>query len=188
MISVAHPAYSDQERQDRETFLALMWALSHPGREQKLPTVAKKPPFVVIAEALLDLETSYFTRDAALAGALSATGARALPVDRAAYHFYPQVEDADLAVIERATLGTPAYPDESATLILGCSLGEGPRLTLSGPGIKQTETVLVRGIPPAFWTLRQQTTRFPLGWDVFLVTESRVIGIPRSTSIESTGN
>lgn len=188
MISIAHPAYSDQERQDRETFLALMWALSHPGREQKLPTVAKKPPFIVIAEALLDLETSYFTRDAALATALSHSGARALPVERAAYHFYPQVEEADLAVIEQATLGSPAYPDESATLILGCALGEGQPLLLSGPGIKHTEIVQVRGIPAAFWNLRNQTTRFPLGWDVFLVTESRVIGIPRSTSIESTGN
>ena len=89
------PIYTADEARDRETFLALMWSLSYPGRIQALPGAANTyDSFVHIGQALLDLESSFYTPDAALASALGATGARALPPTDAAYHFYPALTDA----------------------------------------------------------------------------------------------
>ncbi len=37
--------------------------------------------------------------------------------------------------LARAPVGTYQYPDESATLVVGCALGAGRELRLSGPGV-----------------------------------------------------
>ncbi len=176
------PAYTPAEARTRETFLALMWALSYPGRPQTLPSVESLGSFELIAETLLDLETSYFTPDPALATRLEHSGARALPADRAAYHFYPAVTDAELAHIRQASAGTLLYPDEAATLVIGCTIGTGKAFTLHGPGTAGETSVLLGGLPGAFWSLRA-SVRFPLGWDVFLVDGQQVLGLPRSTTL-----
>src|SRR5262245_6503257 len=120
---MSFPSYTEAEARSRETFMALMWAFSYPGRIQHLP--GSPDALTLIAETLLDLETSYYTPDSRLMTTLAYTGAEALPVDQAAYHFYPVIEPADLATIRRAGAGTMLYPDEAATLIVGCSLGQG---------------------------------------------------------------
>jgi alpha-D-ribose 1-methylphosphonate 5-triphosphate synthase subunit PhnH len=176
------PQYTHDEALAREIFLAMMWALSYPGRIHPLPTVEQ--PFVAIGEMLLDLETSCHTPDAKLAQALAATGARSLPPETAAYHFYPAWDDAHLASIAAASVGTMIYPDRAATLVIGCTFGEGHTMTWRGVGIHESIQVQVGGIPPAFWELRARTLRYPLGWDVYLVDGSNVIGLPRTTQIE----
>jgi len=180
------PAFTPTEARTRETFLALMWAFSYPGRVQTLPAA---DPFALIAEALLDLETSYYTPDAALAVRLLPTGARSEPLERAEYIFVPLLANADLESLRNASSGTMAYPDQAATLIIGCVLNTnlGARLHLSGPGIKDAMQISVDALPVAFWELRERTRRYPLGWDIFLVSGSNIIGIPRSTHIERTG-
>lgn len=35
--AITYPAYTAEEARCRETFLALMWALSYPGREHMIP-------------------------------------------------------------------------------------------------------------------------------------------------------
>lgn len=179
----AVPFYSPAEALARETFLALMWALSYPGRAQALPAVASDP-FVAIAETLLDLETSYYTPDAALAAALARTGARALPADAAAYHFYPALPALEL--LKAASVGTMLYPDTAAALVIGCQFDAGVSARLSGPGIQGSAALRV-DLPAAFFELRAACMRYPLGWDVFLVDGARVIGLPRTTMIELTG-
>lgn len=193
---MSHPVYTPQEALTRESFLALMWALSHPGHKQKLPSseLIEQPGIfgacLKIGATLLDLETSYFTPDDALAEQLKRTTARALPAERAAYHFYPMLTGDGLTFVELAGVGTAQYPDQAATLIIGCTF-EGDALanfTLSGPGINgQTgqNRLRVGGLPDAFWALRRLAARFPLGWDVFLVDAAgQVVGLPRSTRIE----
>jgi alpha-D-ribose 1-methylphosphonate 5-triphosphate synthase subunit PhnH len=178
------PAYTDAEARTRETFLALMWSLSYPGRIYTLPGETESA-LTNIAEALIDLETSYFTPDAALETQLKRTGARALSPQTAAYHFYPAGENGvqnSLAHIEAAPLGSARYPDEAATLIIGCTFETGGSLRLTGPGIQGTNTVQV-DVPQVLWTLRSRA-RYPLGWDVFLVDGARLIGIPRTTVVE----
>ncbi|MCA9895218.1 MAG: phosphonate C-P lyase system protein PhnH, partial [Anaerolineae bacterium] len=70
-------------------------------------------------------------------------------------------------------------------LIIGCSLDGDTSLSLSGPGIPpaQPNKIRVGGIPNAFWDLRDNANRYPRGWDVYLVDESRIIGLPRTTII-----
>jgi alpha-D-ribose 1-methylphosphonate 5-triphosphate synthase subunit PhnH len=177
------PRPTAAELRSHATFTALMWALSYPGRPQPLPD-GGAPAMPLIAEALVDLETSWFTNDPDLRAALARTGGMARPVTEALYQFYPALDGAALDALAAAPAGSDLYPDESATLVIGCALGAGPALRLRGPGIPDVATLRVGGLPAAFWPLRAQVCRFPLGWDVLLVAGRQVVGLPRTTRIE----
>lgn len=187
------PIYTPTEQSSRETFLALMWALSYPGQVRALPTAdpvgtrysaSADTHFLLIGDALLDLETSFYTPDAALTDALGRTGARSLPPESAAYHVYPTCDDAALDGIGRAHVGTMLRPDESATLIIGCAFASGGVFRWRGPGVRGEAIVRLGGVPARFRTLRNRALRYPLGWDVYFVDGSRVIGLPRTTVVE----
>jgi alpha-D-ribose 1-methylphosphonate 5-triphosphate synthase subunit PhnH len=174
---------TETEAREHATFTALMWALSYPGRPQTLP-VAGLAAFTAIAEALVDLETGYFTPNAALADELARTGGRALPPRQAPYQFYPQLTPGMLDMLAAAPVGTHRDPDRAATLVIGCTPDKGARLTLRGPGIPGTITIALGGIPPEFWPMRVAVGAYPLGWDVFFVAGDHVIGLPRTTLVE----
>jgi alpha-D-ribose 1-methylphosphonate 5-triphosphate synthase subunit PhnH len=196
------PAYTAEEARTRQTFLALMWSLSYPGRVHTLET-SGMDAFHAIADTLLDLETSYFCPDERLSAYLARTGARAHTSERAAYHFYPTLTGDRLAIVETASIGTLLYPDHSALLIIGCRLTASERDTvgaqyiaplhdhqpshfqLEGPGVKPNtqQIIAVSGIPSAFWGLRAKANRYPRGWDIYLVDDNRVIGLPRTTKM-----
>jgi len=192
---------SAAEARAQATFTALLWALSHPGRVRELPQGPPALPgrpdtaaFAAIAECLLDLETSYFCPDVDLDRRLMLTGARPVSPQAAQYQFYPTLHDADLAVLRAAPAGSYLYPDDGATLVLGCKLGParqglrpfgaGRRLILSGPGIREQHELLIDGVPEALWPLRREGIRYPQGWDVFLVDGASVLGLPRTTAVE----
>ena len=177
------PTMTSAEAREHAAFTALMWALSYPGRPQRLPARGMAA-FGAIGAALVDLETGYFTQDAALAAALADTGGRALPPARAPYQFYPTLTAAALDALRAAPVGTYADPDGGATLVLGCVLGSGPTLTLSGPGISGSAQLRVGGLPEQLWSLRAAAGPFPLGWDLLLVDGDQVVGLPRSTAVE----
>lgn len=176
------PLYTAVESRSRETFLALMWALSYPGRIHRLPDPSTN--YALIAETLLDLESSYYSTDDSLKSMLAHTGAKSLTADQAAYHFYPSLGERELSAIRRASPGTMLYPDEAATLIVGCELGSGIELVLHGPGVNGRQSVQINGVPDTFWQLRDSACRFPLGWDVYFVDGSQVVGLPRGVKIE----
>ncbi len=178
-----HPPYTPAEERTRETFLALMWALSYPGRVYTLPE--GEPPYHLIGETLLDLETSVYTPDLALAGVLTRHGARQLPPETAAYHFYPTLTADACEPVRAASIGTLLYPDRAATLIIGADLSAetGEPFTLTGAGINGEMTVHINGVHPDLWALRESRRRYPLGWDMFLIDGRRVMGLPRSTTI-----
>ena len=181
---MTHPIYTDDEALTRDTFIALLNALSYPGRVQSLPTAAA---FAAIADTLLDIETTFYTPADDLHAHFSRNGARASKAERAAYHFYRDgLDETALASIKQATIGTLMYPDEGATLMIACTLGQGQTFTLSGPGIPAgtTQTVQLDGIPAAFWELRKSANRYPRGWDVYLVDGLQVVGLPRTTAVE----
>jgi alpha-D-ribose 1-methylphosphonate 5-triphosphate synthase subunit PhnH len=175
------PLYSAGEALTRETFLALMQSLSYPGRIHTLPNGVT--PFLAVAETLLDLETSFFTPDDTLHDALLRTGARALSIDKAAYHFYPVLSVLTPDHLQAASVGTMLYPDTGATVIIACRLDVGTRLRLTGPGI-DGETHVSIDVPIWFFEQRAASLRYPLGWDVFLVDGERVLGLPRTTLVE----
>lgn len=162
-----------------------MNALSHPGQTFELELAIDALPhnLLAIGESLLDLETSFFTSNLELGEALTRTSARSETPDSAEYHFYPVLTPAMLEMVQVAPVGDMVYPDRGATLIIGCRFNCGPTLKLSGPGIQSEETFRVNSLPVDFWSLRAETIRYPLGWDIFLVHDNQVVGIPRTTEI-----
>jgi alpha-D-ribose 1-methylphosphonate 5-triphosphate synthase subunit PhnH len=176
------PARTDFEARAHATFTALMWSLSHPGRPQILPATGRDA-FLAIAEALVDLETSFFTPDPQLDVQIARTGARRRTADTALYQFFPHLAPADLALLRGAPLGSFRDPDQAATLVVGCGLETGQRLQLRGPGVRDAIEVQVGGLPEEFWALRSTLARYPLGWDCFLVDRGFVLGLPRTTQI-----
>lgn len=175
--------YTSFEALTHDTFIALMNALSFPGRVFTLPTDDNtQDSFRAIADTLLDIETSYHTPDATLTEYLARSSAHVQPIEDAAYVFVPT--DLTLDLLGRVSVGTMLNPEEATTLILGCQLGAGQSTVWQGPGIPSTITVEVEGLPSAFWEVRQQAIHYPMGWDAFLVDGNRVMGLPRTTIVE----
>jgi len=180
---MAHVEMNEREARTQQTFTALMWALSYPGRAQNLIGNGLQT-WLTIGETLIDLETSYYTSHTELNTLLSRLGARARTPAQALYQFYPQLEDASLATLQNAPSGNYLSPDEAATLVIGVEFGAGQSLRLRGPGIKQEVELRVKGLPVAFWQLRARLNKYPMGWDIFLVGQGHVVGLPRTTQIE----
>lgn len=187
------PQSTPAETLARETFNALLTALSNPGRIVTLPGAipSTRLACLQIGLALLDLETTFFTPDPALTQSLGQSGAELQPAANAAYLFFPDsagfAEPAlsqTIAYIEQAAVGTMIAPDEGATLVIGCRLGEGWQLQLHGPGIEQFTELRVGHLPPEFWQVRAAKIRYPLGIDLFLVDGDQVVGLPRTTTVE----
>jgi alpha-D-ribose 1-methylphosphonate 5-triphosphate synthase subunit PhnH len=185
-MTMNYPPYTPVEARDRETFLALLAALSYPGRIQTLPiTQDSSGPMAQIGMALLDLETRFYTRDALLADTLKRTGATAHDPQTAEYHFYPVMDSAALGDAVQARPGTMLRPDEGATLIIAAAFARGNIFRLRGPGIQDMVEIRLGGIPARFWSKRREAGPYPMGWDVFIVDGDRVIGLPRTTTIEA---
>ena len=163
------------------TFEALMWALSRPGQTREMPGEG----FWTLAESLLDRECSFNAPDdTSLSTMLAATGARPTPLPEADYVFTAIDSAEKVEALSSLRIGTLAYPDDAATLFATARLGSGQRLSLTGPGIKDSVTIEIGGIDPGFWQMRRKAIRYPLGWDLYLVDGKRLLGIPRSTTIK----
>lgn len=184
------PALSSLESREHATFEALMRAISRPGQVKDFALRdGDATGLETVAEALLDLEVSFWTNDSTLERSLSHSGAQARSITEAEYIFCPRLEAKALEELGRASVGTLVYPDQSATIAIACSFGSGLSLRLTGPGIESETRVRVQGIPEAFLALRDRVSSYPLGWDVLLVektanSSARVIGLPRTTRIE----
>ncbi|RWK47782.1 MAG: phosphonate C-P lyase system protein PhnH [Mesorhizobium sp.] len=162
-------------------FEELMWALSRPGGIRTLPTGGLE----MIGESLLDRECSFCVLDDLdIQQAVARTGARAVSLGDADYIFSKIDTGEKVAALSGMRLGTLAYPDDAATLFAPARLGAGQELRLTGPGIKTSVTIAIDGVAPSFWQMRERAIRYPLGFDVYLVDGDRVIGIPRSTTVE----
>jgi alpha-D-ribose 1-methylphosphonate 5-triphosphate synthase subunit PhnH len=188
------PVFTATEARLHGTFSALLWSLSNPGRVERLPDEAQDA-IVAIGEALVDLETTYYSPEPSLVSRLERTGSRWTPPHRARYHFYPTILPDDLTSLEVAPSGSYTYPDDSATIVVGCFLYDAgqvatipvTRLRLTGPGVRESAIVAIAGVPREVWQVRERVIRYPLGWDLFLVSDNRVIGIPRTSKVEVLG-
>ncbi len=175
------PVQTANEAHAREAFQALMWSMGYPGRSHELPT--SDNDFVTIARSLLDLETSYFCADPALDAHLAGTGACRKSIEYAAYVFIPHPTVESLELIQQVNVGTFEYPDEGATIFIGATFDAGPISTWRGPGISSARRVCLDGVPAEFWAIREQHTRYPLGFDVYFVDRGRVLGLPRTAQV-----
>lgn len=93
------------------------------------------------------------------------------------------VADGSLSPIFEPSLGTLESPEHGATILLKVtSLGKGAYWQLSGPGIATTQALSIEGLDPA-WLVRRQVWNegFPLGVDLILMDETRIVALPRTT-------
>ena len=89
----------------------------------------------------------------------------------------------DLMPLSAFQIGTPQYPDRSATLIVQVERLEPIGATLSGPGIKGTHSLSL----PEIEAFQQNAKHFPLGLDFIFTSGDRVAALPRTTVVTQTG-
>jgi len=186
-------AFADPTFESQAAFRRIMRALSAPGTILACGEALAPPPPLARAAAatlltLADFETPLWIAPsfpAAIGDYLAFhTGApRAAAPDKAAFALVDLSVDAlDLA---RFASGTAEYPDRSTTIVIQpSSFAIGPRLRLSGPGIKGESTLAVSPLPKDFvaqWAANR--AGFPLGVDLIFVAEARLAALPRSTAI-----
>ncbi|MBO6776535.1 MAG: phosphonate C-P lyase system protein PhnH [Marinibacterium sp.] len=175
---LAPPAPSLAETRDNIAFDALLWALSRPGLPRDLP----EPGEGSIITALLDRECLVYSADPLLMPEIMRTGAELADIGKADHVFLGAMTTSDsLADI---AIGSDYYPDDGATVIIRASIGSGPAIGLVGPGVDGVVTPQLDGLPDGFWKARAARLRYPMGFDLFFVDGARVVGVPRSTTIE----
>jgi len=177
MLTVAPPEAG--EVRANATFEALMWALARPGDIRALP----EPGLGQIVEALVDLECSAHGDSPELRRVIAEAGAEVAVHVAMADHVFIERFDGDVDSLMALRCGSALYPDDGATVVIAAGLGEGQRLRLSGPGVEAPLELAV-ALPAAIWRLREQLCLYPEGFDLFVVDGPRVLGLPRSTTIE----
>ncbi len=81
--------------------------------------------------------------------------------------------------VDRFALGTPEYPDRSATLIVEQAALLNSGTALRGPGIRD---IVLLNLPETA-AFKQNAARFPLGFDCLFTSGNRLAALPRSTRI-----
>ncbi|MCX7739437.1 MAG: phosphonate C-P lyase system protein PhnH [Meiothermus sp.] len=179
------PFLTPQEAQNQAVFRALLRAMSRPGQGYRLAP-SGEAALKAIGQALLDLETRFYTPDPGLRARLSQLGARAVGPGEADYLFFTELGEPAWADLEQAPIGSLLHPEEGATVVALSGPAPEAVLRLAGPGLP-APTLFESGLPARFWALRNQRVRFPLGWDVLLLEASGLCrAVPRSTLVEVT--
>ena len=177
-----HGGFADPARDAARAFRAAMEAMARPGTIHAIAGCTAPPPLSLAAATLLatlcDGETPLH-----LAGTCDSDPVRdwvrfhlgAPLVGRSQAMFALGTWDA-LAPLGDYAIGTPQYPDRSATLIVDVPAlsAEGP--ALQGPGIKDR---IALSLPDGL--LAARVARFPLGLDFYLTCGDRIAALPRTT-------
>ncbi len=187
------PGFADPVFESQAVFRAILNALARPGLVTDLPA-AIYPPIphfeaqAAIALTMLDFETPVFV-DPALGSANLQNWLRfhcgcpiaAAPTE-AAFAF---VDAAAMPALTDFSAGDPKYPDQSTTIVIGCTaLTGGAEHWLTGPGIATPVAVAPTGLRAEFWDeLRANHDAFPLGVDVILASGGSIIGLPRTVHL-----
>jgi len=166
-------------------FRHVMEAMARPGRIEEVTGAVPPAPMSVAAGVvvltLCDPETPVYLAgpldcDAVRSWIAFHTGAPFVGPSHATFAI--GVWDA-LGPLSAYPVGTPEYPDRSATLIVETETLEAQGASLRGPGIKDTATLSLPETA-AFDANRQM---FPLGLDFIFTCGARLAALPRSTEV-----
>jgi alpha-D-ribose 1-methylphosphonate 5-triphosphate synthase subunit PhnH len=177
--------FADPPRDAAHAFRAAMTAMARPGRILAIAGATAPAPVSPAAATLLlvlcDPDTPVWLAPSHDSPSLRAwltfhTGAPLSPpaACRFALGNWPA-----LMPLDRFPIGTPEYPDRSATLIVErpSLANDGARLT--GPGIRDNAHLDL----PDNAALARNTALFPLGLDLFFTSGAQLAALPRSTGI-----
>lgn len=185
--------------QSQSVFKALMDGMARPGTLQALDRgVAPPSPMGAgagaIALTLCDHDTPVYLAmplvEAGVPGWLAFQTGALVTDDRT---------EAQFAFLDRSTLlpplstfaaGTQEYPDRSTTIVLEVpSFKGGQDYILTGPGIQDSTTISVSGLPAPFEGLwKENNAHYPRGVDLVLVAGLEMICLPRTVRIRKGGN
>ena len=187
LAAFANPVFDSQR-----TFRELLQAMARPASPRALPILPPSPaPIAPAAMAILltlcDATTSVWLQQP-----------QQEAVEHLRFHaglrLVEQPQDADFALITDAASMPPLtsfargdmrYPDRSASLIVqlaGFRSEGGPYF--AGPGIRETESLAIDGLPSDFWQQRAAlAVQLPLGIDLYFVAAQHVVALPRTTRL-----
>ena len=176
MLAVPQP--TETETRDNAAFHALLWALSRPGLPRTLPL----PDEAAVIGALLDRECRVYAAAPQLLPEIMRTGAEITDIGKADHVFLGAVSSSD--VLRSIAIGSDLYPDAGATVVTRAKIGTGAAVRLTGPGIEGDVVVDLDGLPDGFWAARAARIRYPMGFDMYFVDGTQMLGLPRSTTVE----
>lgn len=177
--------FADAPVDAANAFRAALDAMSRPGIVHQVSGASAPSPLspaaAVLALTLCDPDTPIWLSPTLDIPAIQDwirfhTGAPIGARDQAAFAFGSWCE---LVPLTDFQIGTPEYPDRSATLIVQCqTLDKAHRL--SGPGIQQHAYLSV----PDPDAMRLNAALFPLGVDFFFCSHDRLAAVPRTTQVQ----
>ncbi|XDA97931.1 phosphonate C-P lyase system protein PhnH [Sulfitobacter sp. LCG007] len=177
--------FADPAIQSAQAFRSVMEAMARPGTIRDVGGAQPPAPLSRAAGAVLltlcDSETPVH-----LAGEADCQAVRAW----LAFHTGAQVTGPSHCMFALGTwdalcplssypVGTPEYPDRSATLIVECPELIAAGATLTGPGIRISASLSL----PEIAAFRSNRRLFPLGLDFIFTSGDRLAALPRSTIV-----
>jgi alpha-D-ribose 1-methylphosphonate 5-triphosphate synthase subunit PhnH len=189
------PGLADPAHDAQQLFRAILDATSHPGRIVSLPAAPTGPGALSAAAAACLLTLADRDTPIWLASEFDRSEVRDFLRFHAGAPIVAQRADAVFAVLASGTpqplegfnLGTDAYPDRSATLIVEVAdLRVGPTRQWRGPGIDGRSAVAVAGLADDFWQdWAANHGLFPCGVDIVFTAGTELCVLPRSIAVEN---
>jgi alpha-D-ribose 1-methylphosphonate 5-triphosphate synthase subunit PhnH len=188
-------AFSEPVHGAQSTYRALLGAMAEPLLPVGIAAVPTAPHGLECASAaacltLLDHETPVWLQpsfDGGVRGWLSFHSRCPFVTDPAQAQFALIGTPIEAPQLAAFNAGNITHPETSTTLLIQIqSFDGGVEVRGRGPGIEGERTLRPRGLPPVFWQQWTESCRaFPLGVDVFLFASTGVIGLPRTTRIDT---
>ena len=189
------PGFDHAEFDSNAVFRVLLDAMSRPGRIYNLPINITAPDGLNTSStaallAMADMDTTVWLSPACATNAatthLKFHCGSPITTDVSQADFAVARCDEDLSFIAQLPVGTAEYPDQSATLILMVDdITDNSEMHLRGPGIKDTHSLDIKGLPTAFHAWRAENHHlFPCGVDVIFASSTKIAALSRTTRIE----
>ncbi len=197
--------FENPVEQSQQCYRYLLEGFSRPGRWASLgaintPTSISSSLWTILL-TLCDVETPVWLSPAMIAAddperhplttAIKFYTASPI-VEIASQAQFALLTSADADLLKGLAIGTPEYPDRSATCLVDLSLGTAANtgamlhLACSGPGFADIRTVSLPGLSSAWLPAMQENRQlFPLGLDFIFCRQEEFLVIPRSTSLEA---
>jgi len=201
-LSQLGAGFSHEGFGSQAVFRVALDALSHPGRcmlvlhDAQTP-LAGQPAAAALLLALLDSDCTLWLSPS-LAGSDAASWLRfhtgCQLVEQADQAMFVWVAAGDeMPALGSFSQGSDNEPDQSATCVvdvaqMGVGTDSQKHWLLTGPGIQDVTHLAVDGLPADFqeqWAANHAS--FPRGVDLFLATQTLLVGLPRTTSIQLSG-
>ena len=174
----------------QQTFRCALTALAEPLRPLSLPEVTAPEGIGMglwaLVLTLLDHDVTVYWPDmneSMRANLVFHTGVQIMEEPEKADWVVLHSDDLNAeSVLDRVSIGTHERPD-TATSVLILTSNASTDVLAEGPGFENPQELKVKLSKSLVCRLIQNNQKYPLGFDVFLVGEHSVAGLPRSTRL-----